>query len=224
MKDDKPIRIESNLNNIHNGHSFDSSDSNQIQANNIFINFDNRREKQRMSQTNLKNSKVINCTSDDDEENFNETNSSLMKSSSTSNLIDNLVGNDNVFDIMVTETPLEQIDSTNEKLIPKISQQLKKDGYLLPIGYDDNSVTTASLSFPFPVPIDNVLVKSRTDISSNESFEDSSASSSSCPKNHFYVNANEVRYEVLCFILFGKQFFYDVMYHLTQKLRFSDFS
>ena len=199
MKDDNPIRIESSLNDIQNGHSFDSTDSSQIQANNILINFDNRREKQRMSQTNLKNSKVINCTSDDDEENFNETNSSLMKSSSTSNLIENLVGNDNVFDVD-TETPLKQIDSRNEKLIPKMSQQLKKDGYLLPIGHEDNSAT-ASLSFPFPVPIDNVLVKSRTDISSNESFEDSSTSSSSCPKNHFYVNTNEVRYGPFLFLI-----------------------
>jgi len=143
-----------------------------------------------MSKTNLKNSKETNCSSGYDEENFNETNSSLMKSSSTSNLIENLAGNDNVFDV-ATESSLMQIDSGNEKLIPKMSEQLKKDGYLLPIGYEDNSAT-ASLSFP--VPIDNVLVKSRTDISSNESFEDSSASSSSCPKNHFYVNSNEVRY------------------------------
>jgi len=159
-----------------------------------------------MSQTNLKNSKETNCSSGDDEENFNEINSSLMKSSSTSNLIE---GNDNVFDV-ATESPLMQIDSSNEKLIPKMSEQLKKDGYLLPIGYEDNSAT-ASLSFPFPVPIDNVLVKSRTDISSNESFEDSSASSSSCPKNHFYVNTNEVRYgpffifnmrKFRCFVLF----------------------
>jgi hypothetical protein len=158
-----------------NGLSFVSSDSNQIQANNILINFDKRREKQRMSQTNLKNSKETNCSSGDDEENFNEINSSLMKSSSTSNLIE---GNDNVFDV-ATESPLMQIDSSNEKLIPKMSEQLKKDGYLLPIGYEDNS------AFSFPVQIDNVLVKSRTDISSN----DSSASSSS-----FYVNTNVVRF------------------------------
>ena len=72
-----------------------------------------------------------------------------------------------------------------EILTPKFSQQLKKDGYLLPIGYEESA-------FPFPLPNEIIACKAKIDTSLNESFEDSSASTSSnyASKPHSYVNVN----------------------------------
>ena len=168
--------------NIQSDRSLSESDT--PRSNNIFINFDRRQAK------NLEQNPSN--TSSNNIETFHENHSS-MKSSSTSNIISN--------DVNVVEpsdhTHLMQEESSNDKLNKQFSQQLKKDGYLLPIGYEESNqqVLTSSLSFPFPVPYDNALIKLRTEESPNESFEDSSASSSSGLKNHSYVNTvNDVRY------------------------------
>ena len=119
-----------------------------------------------------------------------------MKSSSTSDL----TSNENAFETSIDNIQVIHAERTKQNLDVQFSQQLKKDGYLLPIGYEDScQVSTSSSLFPFPVPYDNAFVKSRTDASPNESFDSStsspsSSSSSSAAKNHSYINSiNEVR-------------------------------
>jgi hypothetical protein len=184
MKDENATSLSESLINIQSDRSLSESDSPHL--NNVFINFD--RTRMRNLQQNPSN------TSSNNIETFHENNSSMIKSSSTSNLISNNVNGCEPSD----HTHVMHDKSSNDKLNKQFSQQLKKDGYLLPIGYEDNSnqqVLTSSLSFPFPVPNDNALIKLRTEESPNESFEDSSASSSSGLKNHSYVNSiNDVRY------------------------------
>jgi hypothetical protein len=83
---------------------------------------------------------------------------------------------------------------STDNLNENFSNSLRLNGYLTPVDRDDEQ------TFPFPLPFDNNLVKSKTDLSLNESLDDSSVSSSS-QKTPFYVNSNHD-------YLVGSQFFY----------------
>lgn len=118
-------------------------------------------------------------------------NSIKQKSSSVSNLNETSIINsqnepENEFNMNMIESNYNDNNvhaKSTENLNANFSKSLRLNGYLTPVDRDDEQ------TFPFPLPVDSNLIKSKTDLSLNESLDDSSASSSS-QKTPFYVNSN----------------------------------
>ena len=121
-------------------------------------------------------------------------NSIKQKSSSVSNLNESSIINSqpepaNEFNMNMIESNNDCNNAafvhakSTENMNANFSKSLRLNGYLMPVDRDDEQ------TFPFPLPVDGNLIKSKTDLSLNESLDDSSASSSS-QKTPFYVNSN----------------------------------